>query len=103
MALSHPDCHLTVIPRMVLRMKFIQAALLIICFSVPSGRAQAYQSMGAGPASCGRWITDRREPASADAILDESWVLGFLSGIGFKGVNGDDPLNGLDPEAVFAW
>jgi hypothetical protein len=35
-------------------------------------------------------------------MTDGSWVLGFLSGVGY--INGDyDPLRGLDANAVEAW
>jgi hypothetical protein len=33
----------------------------------------------------------------------EQWVLGFLSGIGFKGQAEDNPLQGTDNDGVFAW
>ena len=35
--------------------------------------------------------------------VDIAWVLGFLSGIGFKNENGDDPPNGTDAGGVFSW
>jgi hypothetical protein len=42
-----------------------------------------------------------------NALEDESWVMGFLSGVGFEahqeaqGV--DNPLDGMDVEGVWAW
>jgi hypothetical protein len=38
-----------------------------------------------------------------DAISDENWVTGFLSGVGFVGEYGADPLNGMDADGVWAW
>ena len=35
--------------------------------------------------------------------MNEQWVTGFLSGIGFVGEDGADPLKGLDGNAVHAW
>ena len=37
------------------------------------------------------------------AMEDSAWVLGFLSGIGFVHTNGDDPLDGMDAQGVWAW
>jgi hypothetical protein len=38
-------------------------------------------------------------------MLDEAWVLGFLSGVGYTGKAEYhyDPLHGLDRNAVAAW
>ena len=56
---------------------------------------------GAGTLTCGRWTFVRRERT---AVGYEQWILGFLSGISYAGKGtGDNPLNGVDGETVWAW
>jgi hypothetical protein len=31
------------------------------------------------------------------------WILGFLSGVGWVHLDGQNPLDGLDAQAVWAW
>lgn len=69
----------------------------------PAVGAAAYLSAGVGNSSCGTWVSDRRHPNGADALMDESWVLGFLSGIGFEAGPELSPLRGTDPNGVWAW
>ena len=68
-----------------------------------ASQASAYNLIGAGADFCGRWTADRRLPQNHAAAQDEQWALGFLSGIGYVGQKGDNPLDGLDAQAVFAW
>lgn len=65
--------------------------------------AGTYQVIGAGAQSCGTWISDRSNPSSVAANLDESWVLGFLSGVGFEGGADINPLEGMDDNGVAGW
>jgi hypothetical protein len=72
-----------------------------VLLSLPA-QAQTYNLIGSGTGSCGTWSADRRQPPPV-AFQDEQWVLGFLSGIGFVGDGGDNPLNGVDAAAVWGW
>ena len=64
------------------------------------GPAEAYTRMGAGLSSCGTWVAERRR---GDWSTSGSWVLGFLSGVGYMGTPQYDPLHGMDGDAVLAW
>ena len=68
-----------------------------------SGTAEAYRVLGAGTTKCPAWTKDRKAPQSVDALQDANWVLGFLSGIGHKATDGDDPLKGLESQTVLTW
>ena len=68
--------------------------------AVPAG---AYNLIGAGTDSCGTWLRDHHRHDTDAAHQDDQWVLGFLSGIGFVADKGDNPLNGVDADAVWAW
>jgi hypothetical protein len=57
-------------------------------------------AVGAGLASCGTWIVDRRTPLRW--ATESAWVLGFLSGVGYMG-SGFDPLRGVNADGVNAW
>jgi hypothetical protein len=59
-----------------------------------------YRVIGEGTASCGAWTEDR---GIRRAMPDESWVLGFLSGIGYTGDETIDPLKNMDAKGVTAW
>ena len=82
-------------------MKALLAAMLLLL--APAGaQSGSFQPMGASGISCGTWIAARRD-GKALTWTAEQWVLGFLSGIGFVGLNGADPLQGMDSEGVWAW
>ena len=75
---------------------------LVTC--APDATAGDYMAMGVDTNSCGSWTAARRTPTQIPALLDETWVQGFLSGVGAEGAqHGDNPLNGTDGEAVQAW
>jgi hypothetical protein len=78
-------------------------AALLAATLVLSGHAAGYALLGSGTASCEAWATARRAPHGLDAAMNEQWVVGFLSGIGFMVLGELDPLHGLDAEAVYNW
>jgi hypothetical protein len=75
-----------------------------VLLSVPA-KAQTYRLIGSGNSSCGQWSADRRDGRSSlGANMEQQWVLGFLSGIGaMAGDKRENPLNGVDAAAVWAW
>lgn len=83
----------------------IRAAIASICVAVSSISldAVAYTVGGSGIQSCGSWTANRAKGPSAPLFYTNStWVLGFLSGVGYASPP-HDPLHGLDAEAVLAW
>jgi hypothetical protein len=40
---------------------------------------------------------------SQTLLQEQAWVLGFLSGVGFVGDNGNNPLDGVDAYGVCGW
>lgn len=82
-------------------MKIVAFCLSLILFS---NNASAYNMGGAGNLSCAKWVEDN--DVSNKGIIraaELSWILGFLSGIGYTGVNGADPLHNTDKESVESW
>jgi hypothetical protein len=73
--------------------------MVFSCALVLSEAKAEFQMLGAGVASCGKWLADR---ASGDYYSMGNWALGFLSGVGWSSV-GYDPLKGLDSHAVAYW
>lgn len=67
---------------------------------VATPTAAQFMMIGAGTVSCGRWTALRR---SGSALGAEQWILGFLSGIGYIGDIGVDPLRGTDADGVWGW
>ncbi len=84
-------------------MRIILPCLVAAGLLINDGKASAYTISGVGTVSCGSWTAYRRTPTSTLAMGVESWILGFLSGVGFEGVANADPLNGTDAEGVWAW
>ena len=95
--------HTTIVRRTCAKIILTFLVVAIGALAVPGEAAADYQMLGSGPQSCGAWTAARRFPNSTPALEAAAWVLGFLSGVGWVHKNGDDPLNGLDVEAVFGW
>jgi hypothetical protein len=77
-------------------------ALVVGTFAA-SGIAAAYTSIGSGATSCEAWAAARLSPNSPDTAMQQQWIVGFLSGIGFMVLGELDPLHGLDAKAVYGW
>jgi hypothetical protein len=86
-------------------MRIVLAILVIALGLFPLGRhaSAAYVAAGVGNSSCGAWIAVRRHPDGKEANEAEQWILGFLSGVGFSGGQGEDPIHGTDAEGVWMW
>jgi hypothetical protein len=63
----------------------------------------ADSSAGYSLSGRGAPTTARRSPNRFDAGLNEQWVVGFLSGIGFMALGELDPLHGVDDQFVYDW
>ena len=62
-----------------------------------------YSITGRGTLSCEAWTAARRYPKALDTVMNEQWVVGFLSGIGFMALGELDPLHNVDAGFVYAW
>ena len=79
-------------------MRVLVMACVAVCWS---GVARAeFTAIGQGVSTCGTW-TEYRSKNNAAKI--EQWSLGFLSGVGWVHMNGEDPLHGKDAKTVFGW
>jgi hypothetical protein len=81
----------------------MKRALILSALFVLAGvsHASSYHAIGMGLQSCGTWTAYRR---NNQALGSEQWLLGFLSGVGYKGeATGNDPMKGLDANAVWGW
>jgi hypothetical protein len=77
--------------------------LVTLAIALPAGSvAQQYQVVGAGATTCGAWSANRRSNSQV-WYVQNGWVLGFLSGVGFMGGGVTNPLRGLDADAVAGW
>jgi hypothetical protein len=81
-------------------MRKASSALALAAGFVICGVALAADVVGAGTWSCIAW-SDARKSRRSDTT--EQWALGFLSGVGFAGPHGVDPLRDLPPQAVSEW
>ena len=83
-----------------------QVLVLVVLAVLMNGEAKAqptYHFLGVGTLSCGTWTAARRSGGS-QALANEQWTLGFLSGVGAEGTQlGADPLNNADADGVWAW
>jgi hypothetical protein len=85
-----------------MRFFMLLAALVVVLMNGAADAAKGkYSIIGVGTESCGTWTAARRDRR---ARLNEQWILGFLSGIGWGGEFFHvHPLNGMDAEGVWAW
>jgi hypothetical protein len=85
-------------------MRFLLPSALAVALMTGSVKAEPYQEsysvLGAGFKSCGAWTADRRGLLASQNM---QWILGFLSGVGWVHLTGQNPLDGLDAQAVWAW
>jgi hypothetical protein len=65
--------------------------------------ARGYALAGSGEQSCSRWTAAHGVPGTPEALVQEQWVLGFLSGVGFMMLGELDPLHGLAMADVSRW
>jgi hypothetical protein len=77
-------------------------ALIASTVAVPRGAA-AYTSIGSGTTSCEAWAATRLSPNAPATLMQQQWVVGFLSGIGSMVLGELDPLHGVDATAVYVW
>jgi hypothetical protein len=80
----------------------IAVACLVLFLGLPPA-ADAYRADGVGLSSCGLWTHFRTQPDDLVTFTYESWVQGFLSGIGYIGPLGANPLGGMDVMDVLTW
>ena len=57
--------------------------------------------IGAGMSSCAIWTADRTA-RTVDALQDEQWVVGYLSGVAIWTPD-LNPMKGVNAQAVWAW
>jgi hypothetical protein len=77
---------------------------LIVVLSLMNGRAEAQHAVALGPGanlSCGSWTENRRE-RNIDAGLEESWLLGLLTGFSFA-PGEHHILTGQNALGIFGW
>lgn len=87
------------------RMRIVLVGVLLISGAAAAharGSNGKYWTIGPGNESCGTWTTDHLLPNSVSTYMADSWVTGFLSGIG-SAVAGADPLRGTDSNGVVGW
>jgi hypothetical protein len=54
-----------------------------------------------GARSCGEWIQSHAEANSWTALVEESWVIGYLSGMAMT--SNTDFVHGTDNQSIFLW
>lgn len=81
----------------------MRAVLMVLMLIGGESETKAYTLIGAGESSCGAWTEYRRSPGTTKALMDISWVTGFLSGVGAVGNDGADPLDGVDKDGLSGW
>jgi hypothetical protein len=82
-------------------------AILIVSTSMMSGRVEASKMFiiaGIGNLPCSEWTKQRRGNEQFRNAQLETWLAGFLTGIGYEGKSaGIDPLDGSDWDDVNRW
>lgn len=71
---------------------------MVLATVLMNGSAEANKELGIGVGtSCGEWTAARKSDAHwVGYSAYRSWILGFLSGIGYAGGDGADSLKGMN-------
>ena len=85
----------------------ILAAIVFLLLGAPNAQAHPDQNgsftvLGIGAHSCGTWGADRKANGWA-AVIDEAWVVGFLSAYNLLGPGPDDITAGSDINGATGW
>ena len=79
-------------------------ATIALLATLASHQAQAVRFIGAGIMPCSAWTADHKRPTSPNAIMQDQWVLGFISGGAARDPDENfDPLHGLEAFDVLFW
>jgi len=80
------------------------AALVLAAAGAQARPAQdgGFTVLGIGAHSCGSWVSDRKANGWA-AVVDEAWVVGFLSAYNQFGPAPDDIAAGTDVAGATGW
>lgn len=77
--------------------------LALLSSVAPALAANQYVIFGAGSRSCGSWLQVRSQ-ALPDAVVLQSWVLGYLTSVNANVLSVNrDVTGGAEPDALFSW
>lgn len=80
----------------------IVASACLMLATADRALAQQYIMMGAGTQSCGQWVSYHTAgQITAYGNNEDSWLVGFLSGVGAMGKG--SPLRGVDLAGLDLW
>ena len=79
----------------------VLAAVLGLSSASPAAATDNVHLIGAGMSSCEIWTADRTA-RNVDAVQDEQWVVGYLSGVAIWTPD-LNPMKGVNAQAVWAW
>jgi hypothetical protein len=74
-----------------------------IALAMMTDPSSAVSIGGLGLQTCSTWVADHQSDAPFEALRDEQWMIGYLSGVGKWGSADLDPLNGTDAQVIYAW
>jgi hypothetical protein len=78
---------------------FLAELLLVVSVS-----AKAAMILGPGITSCGTWAQERRDRAQSNSLMNEAWVLGYLSAYNTYGPKATGHVSkGTDANGLLAW
>lgn len=92
---------------MLTRFLLVLVALTLLSGSLGFAQPETYMVYGEGQKSCGSWVADTdARPSSNMRANDRVWVLGFVSGVGYR-QTWDPPklgeLKATDSNALTVW
>ena len=75
----------------------------VVALAMVTAPSSAVSIGGLGLQTCSTWVADHQSDPPFEALRDEQWMIGYLSGVGKWGSADLDPLNGMDAQAIYAW
>ena len=100
-ASSRPVRKIALLGVVALAAGLLLAAVPGLSSATPAAAANNVHLIGAGMSSCEIWTADRTA-RNVDAVQDEQWVVGYLSGVAIWTPD-LNPMKGVNAQAVWAW
>jgi hypothetical protein len=77
-------------------------AVVVFLIGGSANAEEGVWTVGYQSTTCGAWTKERREHSFARAAY-EGWITGFLSGLAIAQKSNQNPLAGVDADAIYAW
>lgn len=84
-------------------MRLLALSIVFVITTANFALAGGTVYLGTGGESCGTWISHRRTPLGLENLVDQSWVVGYLTGYNQWGAGNGDVSENTDSRGMMVW